>query len=134
MQSEKRPVRIEEFKAYIYRLSRGQFHPKDCSLYFVVDQLFSGVDLPVDQLGDLHSRHVTLVFGHQFWDVAVAGTGFYVTLNFFRKPYKCFVPWDSIVHCYTVGRELPTAELTPVPTNDPEPKVVRVDFQTKRRL
>jgi hypothetical protein len=134
MQSEKRPVPLADFQAYVGRLAKGQYHPKDCALHFIVDQLASGVQLPVDVLADRFDRYVPLCIQHQYDQITVDATAFWITLNFFRVPHRCRIPWDSIAHAYTLGRTLPVAELIPVPANDEHPKVVRVDFQAKRRL
>lgn len=133
MQSEKRPVSLEDFHAYIIRLSRGQYHPTDCALNLIVDQLVSGVQLPVDILADRFGRYVPLCIQHQYEQVTADNLGFSITLNFFRVPHRCRIPWSAVTQVYTVGRTLPVAELVPVPAND-EPKIVRVDFQAKRRL
>jgi len=133
MQSVKRKLTFEEFREYITRLANGQHHPKTCALYFVVAEDRPGTDIP-SGLPKLYNRYVTLCLQHQFWDVTCDNLGFSVVLNFSRQPYKIRVPWGALVNYYVVGDDLPKAQLIPVPTNNDDPKVVRVDFQTKRVL
>src|SRR5271156_2487285 len=39
---------------------------------------------------------MAIILQHEFWDLAVTGDGFEVSLNFSRKPERLTIPFDSI--------------------------------------
>lgn len=119
------------------RLSKGGLHPAGCALYFVLDLTNPQVDVPHAVRAE-HSPYLTLVFQHRQWDVFHEGDQFSVLLTFNRVPYRVRSPYSAVVHAYTVGEPINVLELKIVPAPMPEQsddgKIVRVDFQAKRRV
>ena len=54
-----------------------------------------GVVIPT-AMRQRYPDEMAIILQHEFWDLAVTGDGFEVSLNFSRKPERLSIPFDSI--------------------------------------
>jgi hypothetical protein len=54
-----------------------------------------GVNLPTS-IKQRYPDEMAIILQHEFWDLAVVGDHFEVSLNFSRKPERLIVPFDAI--------------------------------------
>jgi len=69
--------------------------PGDHHFYLAFNPQHPDADIP-DFLKDRFGEEMTIVLQHQFWDLNVSDDGFGVTLQFDRKPYPLWVPFDAL--------------------------------------
>lgn len=69
--------------------------PGDHHLYISFDTRHPGVDI-ADWLHETYPQEMTIVLQHEFWDLAVLGDRFQVTLTFRDVPETLVVPLDAV--------------------------------------
>lgn len=69
--------------------------PGDHHFYLAFNPQHPDADIP-DFLKKKFGEEMTIVLQHQFWDLNVSDDGFGVTLQFDRKPYPLWVPFEAM--------------------------------------